>query len=164
VLAKTKQKWSGKPLERILVKLSEFGKIDVDGTKVKLRDHKISMSPKQEAFLTRVEAELNKTLINVPYSSDIAIALSVPVQAIDEILILGMNSGRLVKVLDSLYYTLDQFERIKENLKSVFGKDPFMASEAKEALGTSRKFIIPVLEYLDTTGFTSRLDDRRVIN
>jgi selenocysteine-specific elongation factor len=55
-------------------------------------------------------------------------------------------------------------ERIKGNLRSVFGNRPFMASEAKEALATSRKFIIPVLEYLDTTGFTSRIDDRRVIN
>ena len=164
VLVRTGQKWSGKPLERILVKLAEIGKIDLFGTKVKLKEFKISLSAKQEAFLQRVEAELNKTLINVPYSSDIAGDMGVPVQAIDEILTVAAQGGRVVQVLESLYYTFAQMERIKENLRNVFGTRPFMASEAKEALATSRKFIIPVLEYLDTTGFTSRIEDRRVIN
>lgn len=164
VLKRTGQKWFGKPFERILAKLAELGKIELEGTKVKLKEFNIQLSAKQEAFLVRVEAELNKTLINVPYSSDIARDMNVPVQAIDEILTMAKNAGRVIKVLDSLYYTFDQMERIKDNLKSIFGSQPFMASEAKEALATSRKFIIPVLEYLDTTGFTSRLDDRRVIN
>ena len=164
VLVRTGQKWSGKPLERILVKLSELGKIDVEGTRVKLREFQITLNAKQESFLLRVEAELNKTLINVPYASDVATALQVPVQAIDEILVVATNGGRVIKVLDSLYYTIEQMERIKQMLRDTFGAKPFMASEAKEALATSRKFIIPVLEYLDTAGFTSRLDDRRVIN
>ncbi len=164
VLVRTGQRWSGKPLERILAKLAELGKIDVIGTRVKRKEFKITLNPKQESFLQRVEAELNKTLINVPYASDLASDLSVPVQAIDEILIMATNAGRIIKVLDSLYYTFDQLERIKDNLRNVFGSRPFMASEAKDALVTSRKFIIPVLEYLDTTGFTSRIDDRRVIN
>lgn len=164
VLKRSGQKWSGKPLERILAKLSELGKVDIDGTRVKLREFKILLSAKQEAFLVRVEGELNKFLINVPYSSDIARDMNVPVQAIDEILTMAKNAGRVIKVLDTLYYTFDQMERIKDNLRSIYGSQPFMASEAKEALATSRKFIIPVLEYLDTTGFTSRIGDRRVIN
>ena len=164
VLKRTGQNWSGKPLERILVKLAELGKIEIDGTKVKLREFKILLSPKQEAFLVRVEGELDKRLINVPYSSDIAKDLQVPVQAVDEILNMATHAGRIVKILDSLYYTDAQINRIKDTLANIFGKRPFMASEAKEALGTSRKFIIPVLEYLDSTGFTSRMDDRRVIN
>jgi selenocysteine-specific elongation factor len=164
VLKKTGQKWSGKPLERILVKLAEIGKIEIDGTKVKLREFKILLSAKQEAFLVRVEAELDKSLINVPYSSDIARDMQVPVQAVDEILTMATNAGRVIKVLESLYYTDAQMARIKDKLSTIFGKRPFMASEAKEALQTSRKFIIPVLEYLDTTGFTSRMDDRRIIN
>ena len=164
VLKRTELKWSGKPLERMLVKLVEAGKLEIDGTKVKRKEFKIQLSPKQESFLQRVEAELNKTFINVPYSSDIASGLSVPVQAIDEILSTATHAGRVIKVLDTLYYTFDQMERIKEKLRELFKDQPFTAGEAKEVLETSRKFIIPVLEYLDTTGFTSRLGDRRVIN
>ncbi|MCA1940658.1 MAG: SelB C-terminal domain-containing protein [Caenispirillum bisanense] len=40
---------------------------------------------------------------------------------------------------------------------------PFTAGEAGRALGTSRKYTIPLLEYLDATGITRRDGDRRVV-
>ena len=164
ILQKSGKRWSGKPLERILAKLAELGKIEIDGTKIKLKEFKIAMNPKQEAFLERVEVELNKILINVPYPSEVASKMGAPVQAVEEILNTAANAGRIVKIGETLYYTFDQMERIKTTLRELMKGQPFTASEAKEALDTSRKFIIPVLEYLDTIGFTSRLDDRRVIN
>jgi selenocysteine-specific elongation factor len=39
----------------------------------------------------------------------------------------------------------------------------FTASEAREALGTTRKYVIPLLEALDEKGFTKRVGDRRVL-
>ena len=43
--------------------------------------------------------------------------------------------------------------------------EPFTAAEARQALGTTRRVAIPLLEYLDRTGSTRRLpDDRRVLN
>jgi selenocysteine-specific elongation factor len=39
----------------------------------------------------------------------------------------------------------------------------FLAREAGATLGISRKFSIPLLEHLDSTGFTRRAGDRRVI-
>ena len=39
----------------------------------------------------------------------------------------------------------------------------FTASEARERLGTTRKYIIPLLEALDDKGFSKRLGDKRVI-
>jgi selenocysteine-specific elongation factor len=39
---------------------------------------------------------------------------------------------------------------------------PFTTAEARQALGTSRRVAIPLLEYLDRAGITQRLpDDRR---
>jgi selenocysteine-specific elongation factor len=43
--------------------------------------------------------------------------------------------------------------------------EPFTAAQARQALGTTRRVAIPLLEYLDRTGGTRRLpDDRRVLN
>jgi selenocysteine-specific elongation factor len=33
---------------------------------------------------------------------------------------------------------------------------PFTASEARQALGTTRRIVIPLLEYLDRCGYTER--------
>ena len=39
---------------------------------------------------------------------------------------------------------------------------PFTAAQARQALGTTRRVAIPLLEYLDRAGITQRLpDDRR---
>ena len=41
---------------------------------------------------------------------------------------------------------------------------PFTAAQARQALGTTRRVAIPLLEYLDRSGATRRLpDDRRVL-
>jgi selenocysteine-specific elongation factor len=43
-------------------------------------------------------------------------------------------------------------------------EQPFTAAQAREALGTTRRTAIPLLEYLDSVGVTDRLaDDRRVV-
>jgi len=43
-------------------------------------------------------------------------------------------------------------------------EQPFTAAQAREALGTTRRTAIPLLEYLDSAGVTDRLaDDRRVV-
>lgn len=43
------------------------------------------------------------------------------------------------------------------------GPAGFTTGEARQCLGTNRKIIVPLLEYLDETGVTSRQGDRRLI-
>ncbi|MEV0203462.1 SelB C-terminal domain-containing protein, partial [Nonomuraea sp. NPDC050691] len=38
---------------------------------------------------------------------------------------------------------------------------PFTVSQARQALGTSRRVAVPLLEHLDRAGLTERLDDAR---
>jgi len=43
-------------------------------------------------------------------------------------------------------------------------EQPFTAAQARQALGTTRRTVIPLLEFLDAAGFTERLaDDRRLV-
>jgi hypothetical protein len=43
-------------------------------------------------------------------------------------------------------------------------EQPFTAAQARQALDTTRRTAIPLLEYLDSAGVTERLaDDRRVV-
>ncbi|MFN3430767.1 MAG: SelB C-terminal domain-containing protein [Candidatus Sericytochromatia bacterium] len=51
-----------------------------------------------------------------------------------------------------------------DRLGDHFGANrPFTTSEARELLGTSRKYVIPLLEYLDSQGVTRRVGDTRVV-
>ena len=60
-------------------------------------------------------------------------------------------------------FSPESFERIREILKEHFSrKETLSVSEFKDYLNISRKFAIPVLEYLDSLGLTERRRNERV--
>jgi selenocysteine-specific elongation factor len=71
-------------------------------------------------------------------------------------LAVAVASGRLIRIgpeVVLLPAALDQARRILEQLPQ-----PFTTSEARQALGTTRRIAVPLLERLDADGFTRRLD------
>jgi selenocysteine-specific elongation factor len=48
-------------------------------------------------------------------------------------------------------------------LKDHFKDEAFGVTEMRDLFGTSRRFLIPILEYFDKVGFTQRNDDERKI-
>ena len=60
-------------------------------------------------------------------------------------------------------FSPESFRRIKEVLRKHFErKETLSVSEFKDYIGISRKFAIPILEYLDSLGFTERIGNERV--
>lgn len=163
VLERMGSKWNAKPLDRIITKLAELGKLEQNGNSIRLKGFKITLSGKQEAFLDRVEEELNQFGIECPYPSDIARILGVPVKAVEEILMLGANSGRLVQTSETIFYTEYQIDQLKILLRESVGNKLFTITEARDTFNTSRRFLIPLLEHFDRIGFTKRVDEERQI-
>jgi selenocysteine-specific elongation factor len=75
-----------------------------------------------------------------------------------------IDTGDLVKITPVMVFTQDSVERAKQLIADAARSDhAFTTSRLREILGTSRKFAIPLLEYLDATGFTRRDGDVRVV-
>jgi selenocysteine-specific elongation factor len=155
--------WQGKPLSRFLSSLESSGLIRVEGTLVKLAEFRVQLTEKQRQFLDRVIAELDKGGINSPSPRTITAAIGAPHQAIDQILILGIEAGEIVQLPEEVFYSLGQIDKLKALTRETFGTKPFTAAEFRDRLGSSRKYAIPLLEYLDSVGFTLRTGDARVI-
>ena len=72
--------------------------------------------------------------------------------------------GELVKVDAKIYLHAEMDQELRSTLSDLIEKTGGAAvSEVREALDSSRKFVVPFLEYLDRTGFTKRMGDRRVL-
>jgi selenocysteine-specific elongation factor len=156
--------WDAKCLDLIVTQLVALKKIDSEGSfRVRMVGFRIQLTGKQDSFLARVEQELDKHEINAPYISEVAKALVLPTQAVDEIMKLGAYAGRLVEVSEGTYYTLAQLEKIKRRVALWAGNREFNASELRDFLDTSRRFIIPLLEHFDKSGFTIRDQDTRTV-
>jgi selenocysteine-specific elongation factor len=65
-------------------------------------------------------------------------------------------AGRLLKLNPDVLLLPDAPARAMQLLTAL--PQPFTASAARQALGTSRRVAIPLLEHLDDRGWTRRVD------
>jgi selenocysteine-specific elongation factor len=71
--------------------------------------------------------------------------------------------GQAVRVTPDLYLSSRHLQKLQEWLEDFFqGHDRLTVAELKNAWGLSRKFSVPILEYLDRDGWTRRQGDFRV--
>jgi selenocysteine-specific elongation factor len=155
--------WHGKPLQRIVSLLESRGALRIDLLHIRLTDLTLELTPRQVDLLARAMPSVKQNPVNVLSPAEIARALVVPIPAISEILRLGTFADQTIEVTEQMYYSPEQIAAIQQTMREAFCKREFTASEARQALGTSRKYIIPILEYLDASGFTKRNEDLRTI-
>ena len=73
-----------------------------------------------------------------------------------------LKNKRLVRVADGLIFHADVIQHVRKSLSIHKGRR-FTVPEFKEWTQMSRKYAIPVLEYLDREKVTRRDGDQRVI-
>ncbi|MEQ1823122.1 MAG: selenocysteine-specific translation elongation factor [Fimbriimonadaceae bacterium] len=155
--------WAAKPLDRLMAWLAQNQRLVVQGSLVRHPKFSVQLTPKQKEFLDRVVAALQAHPINVPAVHEIATSVPAPIQAVEQIVRLGIESQTLVRVGDGLYYTASQLQELIGELRTKFGARPFTAADFRDLFGTSRKYAIPLLEYFDSQRVTLRQGDNRVL-
>ena len=74
------------------------------------------------------------------------------------------EEGQLQKVADGIYLHAEVLDEARQKLRAFLAEHGQMtASDARTTLGSSRKYMIPLLEHLDREGFTLRKGDVRVL-
>ena len=73
-----------------------------------------------------------------------------------------VQNGELIKLSSEIFILREEFEKTKTKITE-FGKThpQFRASDIRDLLNSSRKLIIPLLEYFDKIGITLRKGDFR---
>jgi selenocysteine-specific elongation factor len=74
-----------------------------------------------------------------------------------------METGEVVEINADLVMTAKNLKRAAELiLRFIRERGPATVSELREALGSTRRVMVPLLEHLDRSGFTRRQGDTRV--
>lgn len=170
VLAQPKEKvagraglpWSGKALDRIVAALIQAGKVAASGPGIRLASFRLALSDKQRLFLDRVLEAIRAEPVSTPNAHQLSLQLHVPVQAVEEILRLGIEAGELVSIGEGIWHTPQQLEAMVARVRQIAAGKPFSASQVRDGLGTTRKYVIPLLEYLDGKQITVRRNETRV--
>jgi selenocysteine-specific elongation factor len=141
----------------VLEALVAAGRLAVDGPAVRLPGHAERLDPAQRALADRVERAAGAAGVGLLGEAALA-----ELGADRKATALLVRMGVLVRVAPGGYLGRSALEGAVETLRRRFPDGrPFAATEAKEALGTTRRTAIPLLEHLDRTGVTVRQGDLR---
>jgi selenocysteine-specific elongation factor len=75
-----------------------------------------------------------------------------------------VRTGELVQVAPDLVYRGTRLDNLKQQLAAAIEQSgPITVAQFRDLVATTRKYAVPLLEYLDRTGFTRRQGDVRVL-
>jgi selenocysteine-specific elongation factor len=133
-------------------------RLTVDDGRVRFATATVSLGP-AEAGVAFVERRLRDEPFAAPESRDLTDhGLGRRELATAE------RAGRLLRISDEIVLLPSAPDEAVARLRTL--PQPFTTSEARQTLGTTRRVVIPLLEYLDARGRTERVDatTRRVLD
>ena len=130
-----------------------------------LPDFRVTYTPQMSALKDKIEDEYKRRGSEAPETEEILPLFKENEQrAAAELIEVLRREGRLEKLSPNCYIHKDCFTDAVEVLKN-FTKEKgrITLSEYRDLLGTSRKFAVRILEYLDQQNITRLVDDARVL-
>jgi selenocysteine-specific elongation factor len=97
-----------------------------------------------------------------PDAAAVVAAANVPAAVADRVAALLLRQKTLVK-LDTLLFHADALSQLKADVRGLNRNARVDVSAFKERYGITRKFAIPLLEYLDRERVTRRVGDARIV-
>ncbi len=151
--------------EAALEDLLKSRAIIISGDLVQRAGREIALSPEETRAKELIEREFANAGLAVPSFAVVLAKLPVESRRAQKILQILLREKVLVKVADDLVFHQTALKSLRETL--VKRRKEHGARLAigtfKELTGVSRKYAIPLLEYLDREHLTRRVGDERVI-
>ena len=151
--------------EASLGDLLKAGALSITGDLVQRAGRTMALAPEEERAKELIEREFEAAGLAVPSFATVLAKLPVEAQRAQKILQILLRENALVRVTAELIFHRSAVARLRELLagyrKAKGAKLPVLAF--KELTGVTRKYAIPLLEYLDRQQVTRRVGDERVI-
>jgi selenocysteine-specific elongation factor len=140
-------------------------KLDAPGELVKKAGSEIAFQPEEAKAKEEIEAAFASASLAVPSVKEVLAKLPVEARRAEKLLQILLREKSLVRVSPELIFHRNALAQLKEKLsayKKIKG-DRISVPVFKELTGITRKYAIPLLEYLDRERVTRRAGDERVI-
>ena len=134
----------------------------VDGETVRLASHQISLKQDEAEASSKIENSFQAAGLAVPSLSEVLGKSGVEANRARNILQLLLRDKRLVRISDELVFHASAIRSLRELLVKKKGAR-FGVPEFKDWTGISRKYAIPLLEFLDRERVTRREGDSRLV-
>ncbi|HOS49813.1 MAG TPA: selenocysteine-specific translation elongation factor [Bacillota bacterium] len=132
------------------------GRIAQSGERVRLMTHEVRLSEKQQAAARKLEDSFKQNLLSPP---DLDELIRTPGENLSQVADYLVGEGILVRASSEVTFHKDAVDMAIKAASSFEGQ--FTAAMLRDALGTSRKYAIALLEWMDAEELTQRSGDFR---
>jgi selenocysteine-specific elongation factor len=132
--------------------------------KVRLATHEVRLSPEQQRIVDQIEAAFLEARAAPPSPEEALARVGVTGDEEHELFGVLVEGKKLLRVKESLFFHAEALAAIEEKVVAFLReKKEIGPGDIKDLLGISRKYAIPLLEYLDGRRVTARQGERRVL-
>ena len=142
--------------------LAQEKQIVVEGENVRLASHKLVLKQDEEQARAAIERAFEQAGLAVPAVPDVLAKSGVETARARSLLQILLREKRLIRVSDDLIFHHSAMETLRK-LLAAHKAARFNVGTFKDWTGVSRKYAIPLLEYLDRERVTRREGDERLV-
>jgi selenocysteine-specific elongation factor len=148
----------------LLSSLGAEGVVATERDKARLASHVVRLSPEQQRVVDTLESEFSRAEAAPPSAEEALGRAGVAGDEEHELFQVLVQSGKLVRVKDSLFFHARALDAIQAKLVAFLRERKEIGpSDIKDLLGISRKYAIPLLEFFDQRRVTARVGERRIL-
>jgi selenocysteine-specific elongation factor len=153
---------TGAPAFLLDALLGEARDLVAEGDTVRLRSHRVSLKEDEEQARAAIERAFEQAGLATPALAEVLARSGVEPARARSLLAILLREKKLVRIGEDLAFHHTAIENLRAMLAA---RRParFSVSDFKEWTGVSRKYAIPLLEYLDRERVTRREGDERRI-
>ena len=135
---------------------------DNDG-RLRRAGHEVRLKPEEKALFDSAAAAVQAGGFSPP---DLGTVLGgAKKQVAERVRTALFETGLLVDVGESVVFHRDAIAEARELLLDLFSRNSELAAtDVRQALGTTRRYAIPLLNHFDSIGLTQRRGEKRVLN
>jgi selenocysteine-specific elongation factor len=151
-------------MEAVLAELVRDKKAEVAGEQVRLAGRGVELKDEEAKAKEQIENAFAAAGLRVPLMKEVLAALPVDKVRAHKLVTLLLRDRVLVKLADELVFHEGALEKLRRLMAEQKAKSPKIdVGKFKDLIGVTRKYAIPLLEYLDRERVTRRVGDERII-
>jgi selenocysteine-specific elongation factor len=148
----------------VLGKLAEEKKLEIAGELVRLPGRGVVMKDEEAESKKIIEQAFASAGLKVPSLKEVLAGLKVDTVRAQKIVTLLLRDKVLIKISEELVFHHSALMDLRHKIAELKNTAPKIdVARFKDMTGVSRKYAIPLLEYLDRERVTRRVGDDRVI-
>jgi selenocysteine-specific elongation factor len=149
-------------VDRAIQELETAGELVIEGPRVRRPGHRPDLTPEESAEKERLLSSIEAAGAEPPTIGELERQMDRAL--LHDLLELLVEEGHLVGLNPEMFVATKVVESLVADTRALL-REGEVASPTlfKEAFGVSRKYLIPILEYLDREGVTRRTGEGRVL-